>query len=154
MSFRAVFCRGGVSLGPRWSTGSRWNAGAAPATVSERASRARRPDRRTDPLPCGLRGRSPRERKDMHKLPVAGLLGLAALGAKAQQMPPLKTFVATDPVVVTATREIGPYTPTLRDTVVITREDLDDAGAQSLAEVLQRRANIELRALGGPGQPA
>lgn len=89
----------------------------------------------------------------MNKLPVAGLASLAVLGAEAQTLP-LKTFVSTDPVVVTATREIGPYTPTLRDTVVITREELEESGALSLADVLQRRANIEVRALGGPGQPA
>jgi vitamin B12 transporter len=109
----------------------------------------------TDPShpahPCGLRGRSPRERIDMYKLPIAGLLGLTALGAHAQ-MPNLKTFVG-EPVVVTATREIGPVTPTLRDAIVITREQLEEAGALSLAEVLQREANIELRAVGGPGQP-
>ncbi|HET9651601.1 MAG TPA: TonB-dependent receptor plug domain-containing protein, partial [Usitatibacter sp.] len=89
----------------------------------------------------------------MKKLPVAGLVGLAALGAQAQTNA-LKTFVSTDPVVVTATREIGPYTPTLRDTVVITREDLEESGALSLAEVLQRRGGIEIRTLGGPGQPS
>ncbi|MGE5098008.1 MAG: TonB-dependent receptor domain-containing protein [Betaproteobacteria bacterium] len=89
----------------------------------------------------------------MNKLPVAGLVGLAALGAEAQT-PALKTFVSSDPVVVTATRELGPYTPTMRDTVVITREELEESGALSLAEVLQRRASIEIRTLGGPGQPA
>lgn len=90
----------------------------------------------------------------MQQHSLAGLIGLAALGAHAQGLP-LKTFVATEPVVVTATREIAtPATPTLRDTVVITREELDDAGPVSLAEALQRLANVELRAVGGPGQPA
>jgi vitamin B12 transporter len=88
----------------------------------------------------------------MKSLPLAGLLSLAAWGANAQVAfgPP---FVAAEPVVVTATRELEPRTPTLRDTIVITREELDQAGGLSLAEVLQRKANLELRATGGPGQP-
>ncbi len=89
----------------------------------------------------------------MNRLPLASLLGLAAFGAHAQIIPPA-TFSSPDPVVVTATREIGPYNPTLRDTVVITREQLDDMGAISLAEALQRLAGIEYRVNGGPGQPA
>lgn len=87
----------------------------------------------------------------MNRLSIAGLLGLAALGARAQGIP-LKTIVG-EPVVVTATREIGPVTPTLRDTIVISREQLEDAGALSVAEALQRLANVEIRAVGGPGQP-
>jgi Outer membrane cobalamin receptor protein len=88
----------------------------------------------------------------MNKLPLAGLLGLAALGAKAQGVP-LKTFAFAEPIVVTATRELVALTPTLRDTIVITREQLEDSGALSLPEVLQRLGNVELRANGGPGQP-
>ncbi len=37
---------------------------------------------------------------------------------------------------------------------VITRDDIDQAGTVTLAELLQRRAGIEIRATGGPGQPA
>jgi vitamin B12 transporter len=93
------------------------------------------------------------ERKTaVNRLSIAGLVGLAALGARAQGVP-LKTFVG-EPVVVTATREIGPVTPTLRDTIVITREQLDDVATLSLPEALQRLANAELRANGGAGQPA
>ena len=88
----------------------------------------------------------------MKKLPLAGLLGLAALGAKAQGVP-LKTFSFAEPIVVTATRELAPLTPTLRDTIVITREELEDSGALSLPEVLQRLGNVELRSNGGAGQP-
>jgi vitamin B12 transporter len=87
----------------------------------------------------------------MNALRIAGLAGLASLGAHAQVVttPLPQTF---DPVVVTATRSLSPAT-TLRDAVVITREDLDAAGPLTLAEVLERRAGIEIRALGGPGQP-
>ena len=88
----------------------------------------------------------------MKSLSIAGLAGLASLGAQAQ-IPPIPDLrPSLDPVVVTATRALSPAS-TLRDAVVITREDLDDAGSLSLAEVLQRRAGIELRQTGGPGQP-
>jgi vitamin B12 transporter len=73
------------------------------------------------------------------------------LGAHAQLASPL-TKATFDPILVTATRTIDPE-PTLRDSVVITRDDLDDAGNLSLGEVLQRHAGVELGALGGPGQP-
>jgi vitamin B12 transporter len=85
-------------------------------------------------------------------LPIAGLVGLAAWGAQAQtpdSPAPRKGF---EPVVVTATRSLQPIA-SLRDSVVITREDLEAEGPLSLGEVLQRRAGVELRATGGPGQP-
>jgi vitamin B12 transporter len=88
----------------------------------------------------------------MKSLPIAGLVSLAALGAQAQA--PLSPFIKQgfESVVVTATRSLQ-ATPSLRDTVVITRDDLESSGALSLGEVLQRRAGVELRATGGPGQP-
>ncbi|MEO5694454.1 MAG: TonB-dependent receptor [Usitatibacter sp.] len=87
----------------------------------------------------------------MNPSSIVGLFSLAALGAQAQgtPTPPVTTL---DPVLVTATRALSP-TPTLRDTAVITREELDTYGALSLGEILQRRAGIELHATGGPGQP-
>ena len=89
----------------------------------------------------------------MKSLSIAGLAGLASLGAQAQGMSPFALSSRTfDPVVVTATRGLTAAS-TLRDTIVITREDLEAAGSLSLAEVLQRKAGIELRATGGPGQP-
>ncbi|MEO5676949.1 MAG: TonB-dependent receptor plug domain-containing protein, partial [Usitatibacter sp.] len=87
----------------------------------------------------------------MKQMPIAGLLGLAALGAQAQVVP-FAVSRAFDPVVVTASRALAADV-TLRDATVITREDLDASGALSLAEVLQRRAGVEVRATGGPGQP-
>ena len=89
----------------------------------------------------------------MKALSIAGLAGLASLGAQAQETtPPPDLRQSFDPVVVTATRSTIPTT-TIRDTVVITREQLDAAGSLSLGEVLQREAGIELRSNGGPGQP-
>jgi len=89
----------------------------------------------------------------MKPLHLAGLAGLAALGAHAQAIPPFPMAPQPfEPVVVTASRALAAE-PTLRDAIVITREDLEAAGSLSLAEVLQRRAGIEVRATGGPGQP-
>jgi vitamin B12 transporter len=83
---------------------------------------------------------------------IAGLAGLATLGAQAQMFPPPNLQAPLESLVVTATRSLEPVA-TLRDTVVITRTDIEDAGPISLGEILQRRAGVELRALGGPGQP-
>ncbi|MFZ3320855.1 MAG: TonB-dependent receptor [Usitatibacter sp.] len=89
----------------------------------------------------------------MKALSIAGLAGLASLGAQAQETtPPQDLRQSFDPVVVTATRTTTPTT-TIRDTVVITRDELDAAGSLSLGEILQREAGIELRSNGGPGQP-
>jgi vitamin B12 transporter len=93
-----------------------------------------------------------KERLPMKKLHIAGLAGLASLGAHAQLAPPLAFQQSVDPLVVTASRGMIPAT-TMRDATVITRDELDAAGSLSLGEVLQRRAGIELRATGGPGQP-
>jgi vitamin B12 transporter len=88
----------------------------------------------------------------MKSVTIAGLASLASLGVQAQtqDLPTLQHSL--DPVVVTATRALSPAS-TLRDAIVITREDLEAAGPLSLAEVLQRRAGLEFRATGGPGQP-
>jgi vitamin B12 transporter len=83
---------------------------------------------------------------------MAGLVSLAALGTHAQVPPLPQLKQGSEQVVVTATRGLQAVA-SLRDTVVITREDLDNAGSLSLGEVLQRRAGVELRASGGPGQP-
>jgi vitamin B12 transporter len=99
----------------------------------------------------GLRGRSPPIEDLFHMKSgcVAALAGLTAICAQAQSLP----FLASNaPLVVTATRALEGST-SLRDTVVISREELDAAGPLSLGELLERRAGLELRATGGPGQP-
>lgn len=88
----------------------------------------------------------------MKRLPIAGLLGLASLGAHAQP-PQLMLHRSLESVVVTATRALSQNITTLRDTVVITGEELRAEGPLSLAEVLQKRAGVEIRSTGGPGQP-
>lgn len=88
----------------------------------------------------------------MNRLPIAGLLGLASLAAHAQspQFPPHRSL---ESVVVTATRALGANITTLRDSIVITGEELRAEGPLTLAEVLQKRAGVEIRSTGGPGQP-
>ncbi len=80
----------------------------------------------------------------------AGLLGLATLGAHAQYLPSAPANAAT--ASLAATRLLEPY-DSLRDVIVIPREEIEAAGPLSLGELLQRRAGIELAAAGGPGQP-
>jgi vitamin B12 transporter len=87
----------------------------------------------------------------IHKASVAGLLGLASMASQAQ-VPPSPVSRSLDPVVVTATRGLTAQS-TLRDAIVITREDIESAGSLSLGELLERQAGVELRATGGPGQP-
>ena len=87
----------------------------------------------------------------MKPFSVAGLAGLTALGAHAQTAPMLAVNPA-ETVFVTAARTVNPA-PTLRDAVVITREDIEAAGPISLGELLERRAGIEVRHVGGAGQP-
>ncbi|MGZ5584804.1 MAG: TonB-dependent receptor domain-containing protein, partial [Usitatibacter sp.] len=88
----------------------------------------------------------------MKPLSLAGLAGIATLGAQAQTWPAPQLQQFNEPVVVTASRTITPVA-TLRDAVIITREEIEAAGPISLAELLQRAAGIELRSTGGPGQP-
>ena len=89
----------------------------------------------------------------MKPLSLAGLLGLASLGAQAQA-----PAFATPPVPRPRRRhrhaQPAPATP---DAARRHRHHARGAGRVagnlSLAEVLQRRAGVEFRATGGPGQP-
>jgi vitamin B12 transporter len=94
----------------------------------------------------------------MKPSPLAGLAAAMALGAQAQNAPTLPpttlALQSLDSVVVTAARTPQRSGDALRDTVVITRADIDQAGPVSLAELLQREALVEFRGTGGPGQPA
>ncbi len=91
----------------------------------------------------------------MKSTPLAGLAAAVALGAHAQAPAPAPTlaFQAVDSLIVTATRLAQRSSDTLRDAVVITREEIDRAGTISLAELLQRQSLVEFRGTGGPGQP-
>jgi vitamin B12 transporter len=87
----------------------------------------------------------------MKRLPLAALVALALPDAGAQMANPA-TLQALEPFVVTATRSLN-LEATLRETTLISRQDLDESGSRSLADVLLARAGVELRATGGPGQP-
>src|SRR4051812_39559286 len=100
----------------------------------------------------GLRGRWPRKDRPMPTVRLAGLFGLAAFAAQAQVNPPIVAH-PFEPVVVTAARTVTEPPPTLREAVVVTRDELDAAGPITFAEALQRYAGVEIRSTGGPGQP-
>ena len=57
-------------------------------------------------------------------------------------------------LVVTAVRTPQSIGTTLAAINVITRDEIDAAGTATLAELLQRKAGVEIRATGGAGQPA
>jgi vitamin B12 transporter len=76
-----------------------------------------------------------------------GSLLIAVALPAAAQLP-----ISADTVVVTATRTVKPVNDVLSQVTVITRPDIEDAGASTLVDLLQRRANLDIRATGGPGQ--
>jgi vitamin B12 transporter len=55
-------------------------------------------------------------------------------------------------IVITATRTPTSLADSLAQVTIISREDIDAVGQISLTELLQRRAGVEIRATGGPGQ--
>ena len=59
-----------------------------------------------------------------------------------------------DNVVITATRTLQPLDGTLAQAVIINRDDIESAGVATFTELLQRKAGLEIRATGGPGQPS
>jgi len=122
---------------------------ASPETAPFAPGKARKAFSRNS---CGLRGRSPPERNHPMKLHFAAGIAAAASLAAQGQLAPTPIDKIADPMVVTASR-LATGTVTLRDAVIITREDIEAAGPISLGELLQRRAGVELRATGGPGQP-
>ncbi len=60
----------------------------------------------------------------------------------------------TDAVVVTAQRVAKAAEETLAQITIINREEIESVGLISLADLLQRRAGVEIRSTGGPGQPS
>ncbi|MFK7091484.1 TonB-dependent receptor [Chromobacterium violaceum] len=78
----------------------------------------------------------------------AALTALACSGlALADGVP---QFVG-DPVIVTASRIAQPLSKTLADATVITREEIEESGAQTLQQVLSRQAAVSITTNGGPG---
>ena len=70
--------------------------------------------------------------------------------ALAQNAAPPKPAML-DPVAVTAARTAQPIADVLADITVIGAEEIARAGAQSLAELLQRQPGVEITQNGGPG---
>ncbi|WP_144408913.1 TonB-dependent receptor domain-containing protein [Chromobacterium vaccinii] len=78
----------------------------------------------------------------------AALTALACSGlALADGVP---QFVG-DPVIVTASRIAQPLSKTLADATVITRDEIEESGAQTLQQVLSRQAAVTITSNGGPG---
>ncbi|MFB0827721.1 TonB-dependent receptor domain-containing protein [Chromobacterium violaceum] len=78
----------------------------------------------------------------------AALTALACSGlALADGVP---QFVG-DPVIVTASRIAQPLSKTLADATVITRDEIEESGAQTLQQVLSRQAAVSITTNGGPG---
>ena len=67
--------------------------------------------------------------------------------AIAQPAPP----TLLDPVVVTAARSPQPLDQSIADVTVIGPEEIARAGAQSLADLLQRQPGVQIVTSGGPG---
>ena len=65
-----------------------------------------------------------------------------------------QTPARVEQLVITSARTPQPIGDTLATINVITREEIDATGTATLAELLQRKAGIEIRATGGAGQPA
>ena len=78
------------------------------------------------------------------------LLAAAASVARAQSNPPPKP-VLLDAFSVTATRSSQPIADVLADITVIGAEEIARAGAQSVAELLQRQPGVEIVQNGGAG---
>lgn len=76
-------------------------------------------------------------------------LCLLASAASAQTLV-ARAPVTFDPIVVTATRTPTPLSHVLADVTVLTREDIERSGADSVADLLRRAPGIELGRSGGP----
>ncbi len=78
-------------------------------------------------------------------------IGLMGLSAQAQTMPPSDATTLA-PVVVSATGYPQPLSSALPSVSVITREQIEESGAQNLTTLLQQVAGVQVTSNGGPGQ--
>jgi len=82
----------------------------------------------------------------------AALLGVAAIAASRlthSQTPEAPALL--DPVTVTATRSPQRLTEIIADVTVIGPDEIARAGAQGLADLLQRQPGVQIATTGGPG---
>ena len=80
---------------------------------------------------------------------IAAMFSLALVVSAAAQDAPTPTLL--DPIVVTASRSPQRFDQLLADVTVIGPEEIARAGAQSLAELLQRQPGVQIVSSGGPG---
>lgn len=81
---------------------------------------------------------------------LAAAISLAGLNAQAQTAPADATTLP--PVVVSATGYPQPLADALPGVSVITREQIEQSGAQNLTALLQQVAGVQVTSNGGPGQ--
>jgi len=77
---------------------------------------------------------------------MAGLTGLPGLAAAQDAAPALPETV------VTATRVATPVNDLVSDTVVITRDQIEQQASRTLPEILARMAGVQISSTGGPGK--
>jgi vitamin B12 transporter len=82
---------------------------------------------------------------------VAASMAAASGGAAEPESPASAT---ADPVVVTATRTPEPLSATIRPVELIPGDVIQRSGQDTLTEMLQQQANVQMSANGGPGQPS
>jgi len=92
--------------------------------------------------------RAHRKRRCLSSFAASSLLLPVSIHAQTTPTPDPQAFV------ITATRSATATNDVLAQVSVITRADIVDAGAATLTDLLQRRANLDIRATGGPGQPS
>ncbi|MDD4887815.1 MAG: TonB-dependent receptor plug domain-containing protein, partial [Thiomonas sp.] len=81
---------------------------------------------------------------------LAAAISLVGLNAQAQTAPADATTLP--PVVVSATGYPQPLSNALPSVSVITREQIEQSGAQNLTTLLQQVAGVQVTSNGGPGQ--
>ncbi|MEO8676979.1 MAG: TonB-dependent receptor, partial [Casimicrobiaceae bacterium] len=91
-----------------------------------------------------------------HRFPAGAVLGIAVASSSVSasalgQAPPEPAAATLDPVVVTAARGPQRLSDLTADVTVIGRDEIARAGAQSLAELLQRQPGIQISMSGGAG---
>ncbi len=86
----------------------------------------------------------------MKKSLIAGAIACAFTPAFAED---ISTF-DLGTIVVTPARTPQPLDTTLQSVTVIGADDIAQAGQETLPELLQAKGNVEVKSVGGPGQPA
>ena len=90
----------------------------------------------------------------LHPLAIALSIALSFAQSSTAHAQTLAPSNRLDNVFITATRTAQSLEDTLADAVIISRAEIESAGIASLTDLLQRKAGLEIRATGGPGQPS